>query len=152
MHQQFLCPVHRKWVSMYPLEALEHIDVAKCKGDQLRQQQRWSEALPFLGSALEMTEIVMKEEPQISNRLGLLYTALSVEVADTFYRLEEPLLASDFLIESADWLHELSCSGNVAETKKTRWQECISTLKRGAVFFTEILQHPHVHHRHVNLH
>lgn len=145
MHHQFLCPVHRKWVSMYPLEALEHIDVAKCKGDQLRQQQRWSEALPFLGSALEMTEIVMKEEPQISNRLGVLYTALSVEVADTFYRLQEPSLASDFLFESASWLDELAQTSAIQHERSSRWHECINTLKRGAAFFTELLRHSPSH-------
>lgn len=136
MHQQFLCPVHRKWVYQFPLETIEQIETAKAQGESLRQQQRWEEALPYLGCALEMTEILMDINRQRGSRYGLLYTALSVAVADTLYRLQKLQMASDFLQESASWLNGLQ---RPKTSKMNYLNQCINTLKRGAVFFTEIL-------------
>lgn len=138
MHQQFLCPTHRKWVYLYPAEALEHIENAKAQGEELRQQQEWEEALPYLGCALEMTEILMDISRRQNSQYNLLYTALSVAVADTLYRLQKLEMASEYLLESASWLD------NIQRTKTGTMNylsECIKTLKRGAEFFTERLNH-----------
>lgn len=152
MQNQYLCPVHRKWVSMHPLEALSQIEKAKKQGEFLRQEQLWDEALPFLGCALEMTEVVMEVNKRRSAKYSLLYTALAVSVADTLYRMQEMERASNTLSSSAAWLNEVGCESTHQSKSAICLTECISTLRKGAQFFARLLHPPHSSFHSVSLH
>ena len=152
MPNQFLCPTHRQWVYLHPLEAIAHIQEAKTQGEALRIEERWSEALPYIGSALEMTEIIMDINHARCERYGLLYTALAISVADTQSRLANPLSATTTLQNSENWLRSLCCEiGSQAPLSKGLL-DCLNTLHKGVEFFRESAQRHTHQHSSVKLH
>ncbi|UAA38834.1 hypothetical protein KIH87_00190 [Paraneptunicella aestuarii] len=148
MQQQFLCPVHRKWVYLHPKEAINHIQGAKEQGEQLRFQHRWEEALSHLGCALEITEILMDLEHHRYSKYSLLYTALSVIVADTQYRLKQYENAVNTLQNSKTWLKTLAAEIASQRALPASLQDCIHTLENGAQFFIEMMQRNYRHNPH----
>ena len=152
MQNQYLCPIHRKWALMHPLEALFQIEKAKKEGEYLRQKQQWDQALPLLGCALEMTEIVMQANKSRGARYSLLYTALAVAVADTLFRLQEMEQASYTLSNSAAWLNEVGAEVSHQSKSSICLMECTNTLRKGAQFFAHILHQSHPSFFSANLH
>lgn len=77
----FLCPHHRDWVYFNSQEALEHLDQMQLKGEFLLEHQRWTQALPLIGSAWETSEILLQlysgEKTFLVNRLCCLTVLLS---------------------------------------------------------------------------
>lgn len=69
----FLCPHHRDWVYFNSQKALEHLEQIQLKGELLLEHQRWSKALAQLGSAWEITDILLQlhsgEKNFLVNRL-----------------------------------------------------------------------------------
>ncbi len=141
MQQSFLCPIHRKWAYLHPLEACEQIEQAKMQGESLRRQQRWDKALPYLGCALEITEIMMDTHQQRGNKYNLLYTALAIAVADTLYRLQQFEMAADTLEDCSSKLRQRYSKMVTKIEQPTYIDECIQSLKRGAQFFRERLNY-----------
>lgn len=140
MLTKFLCPTHRQWVYLYPLEALAQIQAAKTQGEALRVQQRWSEALPYIGSALEMTAIIMDINRARCVRYGLLYTTLAIAVADTQSRLSESAVATATLKSSEAWLRSLCLQMRDDKLVSDSLLDCLDTLRQGVEFFREISQ------------
>lgn len=152
MLKPFLCPVHRKWISLHPAEALSQIETAKKQGEHHRQNQQWEDALPQLGRALEMTEVMMDTNKSNSTQYSLLYTSLAVSVADTLYRLEQMESASYTLSNSAAHLNQIGDTSNLSKKSTVCIMECIRTLRKGAQFFAQLLHQPHASYLSANLH
>ena len=47
----FLCPKHRDWVYFHPQEAISCIEDSQDKGELLIQNNKWQEAVAFVGCA-----------------------------------------------------------------------------------------------------
>ena len=77
---RFLCPHHRDWVYFNSQQALEELDQIQLKGEILLEHQKWSKALPQLGSAWEITDILLQlysgEKTFLVNRLCCLTVLL----------------------------------------------------------------------------
>jgi len=77
----FLCAHHRDWIYFHSAEALSHLDQMQLKGEFLLEHQKWQEALPHVGSAWEITEILLElysgEKTFLVNRLCCLTLLLN---------------------------------------------------------------------------
>jgi len=62
MKINFLCTQHRNWLSHQPDEALKCCARYSETGWQLNQQQRWKDALPYMGCAYETASIILSTE------------------------------------------------------------------------------------------
>lgn len=60
MRLRFLCPHHRDWVYFHPQEAHQKLAQSWRYGELLIEQEKWREAVPFLGCAYETTEILLE--------------------------------------------------------------------------------------------
>ena len=73
---RFLCAHHRDWVYFHSQEALENLEQMQLKGEFLLEHQKWVEALPLLGCAWEISEILLElyndETTFLVNRFGCL--------------------------------------------------------------------------------
>jgi hypothetical protein len=59
MKLQFLCAGHREWLSKSPSQAVDCWSNSLETGQIFCDQYRWHEALPYVGSAYEASEIIL---------------------------------------------------------------------------------------------
>jgi len=59
MKLKFLCTTHREWLNQQPHEAIKCCSTYSETGWQLYQQQRWEDALSYMGCAFETAAIVL---------------------------------------------------------------------------------------------
>lgn len=89
MHPEihFLCPTHRKWVEANPEQARGYINDILYNGSELIKQERYQDALPHMGCAMEAIGILdtlsAKPDPEllallpsVANSLALCFTEI----------------------------------------------------------------------------
>ena len=134
----FLCPTHREWVYFNPNEAITCIEDAQEKGELLIQDQKWQDAVAFLGCAFETTEILMEMQGTVSSYLLTKVTSLSLLLAGAFENLDAKNHARLILKQAENALHEAAnnCLGN--KPVLARIQQCIMSVRtnHGLFLFT----------------
>lgn len=90
MHLKFLCQHHRDWIYFNSYEAIHNLEQARNQGEMLLQQQKWREALPFLGCGFETCEILWEVEVSKKEYLSTQLTALATLLATCLEHLECP--------------------------------------------------------------
>ncbi len=73
----FMCMKHRLWVETHPYDAFEFVVQLLASGKQKIALQEYQQALPFLGSAFETSELIYN---QISSSPQLLTTITSAAI------------------------------------------------------------------------
>lgn len=135
MARHYLCPVHKKWLMLHPIEAIAHLEEVKAKGEYLRQNREWSEAHPYLMCAFEINETLLKSCAPVRSNLMLSYTAVAIMTADTLYKQHHSLDAADFLTEAAKQLQEIVDVSVMQQNCQSCAQQCIDALKNGAACY-----------------
>ncbi len=85
MHLKFLCTTHRDWVYFHPQEAVQKLAQAANYGVVLLEHGKWREALRFIGSAYETSEILLELG---QTRLYTLFTNLGLQLGQCLERLD----------------------------------------------------------------
>lgn len=124
----FLCPVHRDWVHFHPQEALLYSQEAQQQGELLAADKAHREAIPFLGCALETTDILFNLHPESRHFLVKRYTALAILLAGSFYQLKEAEIGHDVLANAETRLREAAQKLKGDKTKLVHIQRCILEL------------------------
>ncbi|XOV81041.1 MAG: hypothetical protein ACFHVJ_08835 [Aestuariibacter sp.] len=128
MHLKFLCSHHRDWVYFHPQEALVKLEQSGHYGDILLQQDKWREALPFLGCAWETAAILVDlYQSEIAFLLKRL-TSQTVALARCLVQLECPEHAQLVYLQVQNTLH-----GFEGDNKRLVLQ-CLESLYQGQMF------------------
>jgi hypothetical protein len=74
---------HREWVESNPKEAFEKVRTMLAYGKQLLKYQHYQQALPYLSSAYETTQVIFKLVPS-SPQLTSTMTSNAIMLADAY--------------------------------------------------------------------
>lgn len=88
MKLRFLCGPHRLEISNHPKKAICCWHNSTDTAQNLCDQNRYKEALPFLGSAFETAEIIMTTRATDIQKAGELFTTSAVQFAGACARLD----------------------------------------------------------------
>ncbi|GAA6186302.1 MULTISPECIES: hypothetical protein [Alteromonadaceae] len=93
---QFVCPSHQIWVEDHPKEAFQKVNELTDYAESLFHRGQYQNVIPFLGTALETTEIIFDsrlESPQLTTKM----TAIAIMLASSYSALGETDKACVFL-------------------------------------------------------
>ncbi|GAB2683664.1 hypothetical protein Q4574_08590 [Aliiglaciecola sp. 3_MG-2023] len=93
---QFVCPSHQNWVEDHPKEAFQKVNELTDYAELLFQKGQYQNVIPFLGTALETTEIIFDsrlESPQLTTKM----TAIAIMLANSYSALGQTDKAGIFI-------------------------------------------------------
>ena len=138
----FLCPHHRDWVYFNSQDALDTLDQIQIKGEILIDHQKWAEALPFIGSAWETTEILLQlysgENISLVNRLG----CLTILLCSCLEKLGHKDCANKICHQTTSALTVQLLQMQENSEKHTYLMACIEQLKTPEKFRVHIIPQP----------
>ena len=137
MHNGFLCPSHRVWLTANPDFASAHFNRWLTSAQCFRFQQRWQQALPFLGCAYETAELLLKQTHCQSRMLVVQLTTIALLLADTCAKLHRTEEGRQLLHKTQGLLEQQ------AQQHRELWpicQKCLKTLNEKGLPGNERLQ------------
>ncbi|WJG11018.1 hypothetical protein [Aliiglaciecola sp. LCG003] len=124
---QFICQHHFDWVEANPKEAFDSVIQMSKIAESLIHNHQYTQALPYLGTALETVEIIFDnrlESPQLTTKL----TSLAIMLAQTYARLNRAEFGKQTLVRIEQ---KLQCAIDCAEgyaTKVAFFRHCRSAI------------------------
>jgi hypothetical protein len=129
MALNFLCPVHRDWVYFNPQDALTQLEETQQQGEALMQKREWQEAMVFLGSAFETTEILIE---LLSNEKSFLLsrlTTLAMLLATSFAKLNAMTYGQLILKQAQTKLQLIAKNSLGNQSKQDLIEQCLVAVK-----------------------
>jgi hypothetical protein len=120
---KYICLNHKLWVDAHPQEAFSSVQQITKLAEHLLQENQPSKAIPFLGSAFEIAEIIFDkrlESPQLTTSL----TSLAIMLAHA-YASTGQVDAANALLQHLD--SKIKCAINCAlryATKVVFFEHC----------------------------
>ena len=129
MQLTFLCSVHREWVYFHPQTALSYLDDAQEKGEACMEENKWQEALPFIGCAFETTEILLEVQGVENTFLLGRLTSLSMLLARIFNQLDRSDYGQLILEQAEKRLRHIATISLGHKLRLNYIMQCIFSIK-----------------------
>lgn len=135
MPSHFLCPSHRQWLVQNASAANHYLADTQDTAQFYREQGQWQQALPYLGCAYEIAEIILTTQA-INNAAAVIsFTSSAILLADTFHKAELSPQGSVIFEQARQRLQlELTVSGQ-HQTLQSCLKDCIRALSAGAEYY-----------------
>ena len=125
----FLCPVHRDSVYFHPQNALAQLEKTQHQGEIFMQKQEWQEAITFLGSAFETTEILIKLQGIEKSFLLSRLTTLAILLATSFAKSNAMSYGEEILKQAQQKLHMVARNSLGNQPTQDHIQQCLVAVK-----------------------
>ena len=125
----FLCPVHRDSVYFHPQNALAQLEKTQHQGEIFMQKQEWQEAITFLGSAFETTEILLKLQGIEKSFLLSRLTTLAILLATSFAKSNAMSYGEEVLKQAQQRLQMIADSSLANQTERDHVEQCLMAVK-----------------------